>query len=224
MSPKAADPRIRTALIEAAARLLTEEGPEALTTRRLAAEVGTSTMAVYTYFDGMESLRREVRREGFARLAEYLEVIETTEDTVADVAAMGGAYLLNAVVNRHLYDQMFGAPPDTHDPEVGHGTLERLVDAVARAVTEGRFRGDPWELATQCWAMGHGIVTLHLAGLLTLPEAIQTFGAMGRNLFVGFGDQPAATERSIEAAHQRLQSLVEETLGKEALAGAEIPA
>jgi AcrR family transcriptional regulator len=213
VSPKTPDPRIRTALIEAAARLLTEDGPEALTTRRLAAEVGTSTMAVYTYFDGMDALRLEVRREGFARLAQFLEAIEATEDTVADVAALGGAYLLNAIVNRHLYDQMFGAPPDEHDPEVGHDTLERLVDAVALAVAAGRFQGDPWDLATQCWAMAHGIVTLHLAGLLTLPEAIQTFAAMGRNLFVGFGDDPGRTEGSIAAAHERIQATVESTLG-----------
>jgi AcrR family transcriptional regulator len=213
VSPKAPDPRIRTALIEAAARLLTEDGPDALTTRRLAAEVGTSTMAVYTYFDGMDALCLEVRREGFARLAGFLEAIETTDDTVADVGALGGAYLLNAIVNRHLYSQMFGAPPDEHDPDVGHDTLERLVDAVARAVSADRFKGDPWDLATQCWAMAHGIVTLHLAGLLTLPEAIQTFAAMGRNLFVGFGDEPAATERSIVTAHERIQTTAEATLG-----------
>jgi AcrR family transcriptional regulator len=219
VSPKTADPRVRTALIEAAARVLTEEGPDALTTRRLAAEVGTSTMAVYTYFDGMDALRVEVRREGFARLARFLEVVEGSDDTVADVAALGGAYLLNAVVNRHLYSQMFGTPPDEHDPEVGHDTLERLVDAVARAISTGRFKGDPWDLATQCWAMAHGIVTLHLAGLLTLPEAIQTFAAMGRNLFVGFGDDPSAAEKSIAAAHERLQATAEETL-----ASVEIPA
>ena len=41
--------------------------------RRIAGEVGTSTMAVYTYFAGMEELRREVAREGFRRLAAYLD-------------------------------------------------------------------------------------------------------------------------------------------------------
>jgi AcrR family transcriptional regulator len=67
--PKTADPSVRTALIEHAARITAEEGREALTLRRLAAGVGTSTMAVYTHFGGMDDLRRAVRREGFARLA-----------------------------------------------------------------------------------------------------------------------------------------------------------
>lgn len=209
MSPKAPDPRVRTALIETAARLLDEEGPESLTTRRLAAEVGTSTMAVYTYFRGMEDLRRGVREEGFARLARFLESVGVSDDTVGHVAALGGAYFFNAVSNPHLYRQMFGEPPDMHDPEVGHSTLETLVDAVARAVVEGRFAGDPYVLATQCWAMAHGIVTLHLAGLLTFEEAIDTFNEMGTNLFAGFGDDPAATQRSIAEARDRIAAATE---------------
>ena len=63
--PKTADPTVRVRLIEAAARILAEEGPGALTLRRVAAEVGTSTMAVYTHFGGMTELRRAVREQGF---------------------------------------------------------------------------------------------------------------------------------------------------------------
>src|SRR5438477_232205 len=49
------------ALIEAAARLIATEGASGLTLRRVAEEVGTSTMAVYTHFGGMPELRRAVR-------------------------------------------------------------------------------------------------------------------------------------------------------------------
>jgi len=66
VSPKIADPAVRTALLENAARLIATEGTTGLTLRRLAEETGTSTMAVYTHFGGMQSLRDEVRREGFA--------------------------------------------------------------------------------------------------------------------------------------------------------------
>ena len=69
VSPRPADPAIRAALIEAGARILAVDGPGALSTRRLATETGTSTMAVYTYFGSMDGLRRAIRAEGFARLA-----------------------------------------------------------------------------------------------------------------------------------------------------------
>ena len=44
--PRSADPEVGAALVEAAARILAEEGPAALTTRRVATEARTSTMAV----------------------------------------------------------------------------------------------------------------------------------------------------------------------------------
>ncbi|WP_238598152.1 TetR/AcrR family transcriptional regulator [Saccharothrix sp. ALI-22-I] len=49
VSPRRSDPRARTALIDIAARLLAAEGPQALSTRRIAADAGSSTMAVYTH-------------------------------------------------------------------------------------------------------------------------------------------------------------------------------
>ena len=202
--PKLPDPQIRAALIDSAARLLAD-GPQALTTRRLAESVGTSTMAVYTYFRGMEDLRRAVRKEGFDRLAGLLERLTASNDPVADVAASGGVYLYNAISNPHLYRFMFMEPFDVDD-DIGEATFETLVAGLERSIQAGRFdKADPYSLATQLWSMSHGIVTLHLAGLFTLEEAIDCLGDMGRNLFVGFGDDPLSTERSIRAARERLR-------------------
>lgn len=200
MSPRPPQPEIRTRLIDAAARLLAE-GPDALTTRRLATAVGTSTMAVYTYFRGMDELRFAVRQEGFDRLAGHLGAVTMSDDPVADVAALGGAYFFNALANPHLYRVMFMEHQIDDHEEVGEATFESLVAAVERAVQSGRFeKADTYALATQLWAMSHGIVTLHLAHLLTLEEAIECITDMGRNLFVGFGDDPARAARSIEQA------------------------
>lgn len=199
MTPKASDPRIRSALIDAAARLLAGGGPGALTTRALAAEVGTSTMAVYTYFKGMEELRAEVRKEGFDRLARWLAEVVPSDDPVADVAALGAAYTANALENPHLYRFMFVEPLLDQDPGVGVDTFERLVDDVARAVSAGRFRGDPRSLATQLWVTAHGTVTLHLAGLLTLDQVVESSTEMALNLFEAFGDDPERARRSMES-------------------------
>lgn len=202
--PKLPDPQIRSALIDSAALLLAD-GPQALTTRRLAESVGTSTMAVYTYFRGMDDLRRAVRKEGFDRLAGLLDRITPSHDPVADVAAAGGIYLFNALANPHLYRFMFMEPFDVND-DVGEATFESLVAGLERAIQAGRFdKADAYSLATQLWSMSHGIVTLHLAGLLTLEEAVDCLADMGRNLFVGFGDDPLFAERSIRAARERLR-------------------
>jgi AcrR family transcriptional regulator len=85
--------------VEAAARLLAHEGPHALTTRRLAAEVGTSTMAVYSRFGSMDEVRRAVRREGFARLVADLDAAPASDDPVADLVATDASYLANGLSN-----------------------------------------------------------------------------------------------------------------------------
>src|SRR5437764_1480840 len=88
---------LRPALIEAAARLIATEGAAALTLRRVADEVGTSTMAIYTHFGGMSELRRAVRQEGFARLAARAARVRETDDPVADLAVLGREYYEHAM-------------------------------------------------------------------------------------------------------------------------------
>lgn len=206
MSPKVADPETREALIEAAARLLAHDGPAALSTRRLATEVGVSTMALYTHFGGMDGLRREVRREGFGRLTSYFETVPETRDPVADLAALGWAYCFNAVTNPQLYRAVFlEAPADSEDEAVGRAAIQQPIDTVTRCIEAGRFDpADPESLATQLWAACHGMVTGLLAQLLTLNEMIEHFSAMGRNLFVGFGDAPEKAKHSIDRAQRRM--------------------
>ena len=55
-------------LIETARRLLEAGGPEAVQARKLAAEIGASTMAVYTHFGGMAELFEALIRDGFMAL------------------------------------------------------------------------------------------------------------------------------------------------------------
>ncbi len=205
VSPKAADPKIRSALIDTAARLLAQHEP--LTIRRLAADVGTSTMAVYTHFGGMQDLLRQVRREGFARLASHMTVVEQTRDPVADTTSLGWAYCVNALANPNLYRAMFlEAPLDPEDAELGTATFLPVVDAVERCMAAGRFEpGDAASVALQLWTMTHGMVTVVLAALLSAEEMSQHLTAMTSNLYVGLGDSRRAVHRSIAKARQRMQ-------------------
>ena len=207
MSPKVADPKVRASLIETAAALLAREGPTSLSTRRLAAELGTSTMAVYTHFGGMDGLHRAVREEGFARLTGYFDSVTASRDPVADLAALGWAYCFNAVANPQLYRAVFLEPPiDSADQAVGAAAVQQPIDTVARCIDAGRFApADPESLALQTWTAAHGMITAVLARLLTIEDVIEHFSAMGVNLFVGFGDDRRRAERSIERA-QRLMS------------------
>ena len=192
----------RSALIEASARLIATEGPSAFTLRRVAAEVGTSTMAIYTHFGGMPELRRAVRHEGYARLRAAGARIEKTDDPVYEVAMLGRVYIETAIQNPHLYRAMFMEQPlDEADAEIGSDTRERLTRAMARCVEAGRFSpAEPALLANEFWAFGHGVTALLLMHLLSPEEARRAVVDGGLRLFIGFGDDPDAAGASVARA------------------------
>lgn len=208
MSPKVAEPAVRAALVDAAARLLADEGPSALTTRRVAAGVGVSTMAVYTHFGGKEDLIRAVVWEGFERLAAHLQTVKRTRDPVADLLRLGIAYRRHAITAPHLYVVMFGGhsiadySPTAEDRAHGLSTFTQLVAAVQRGMDAARFTaGDATAAAVRVWAMVHGAVTLELADFLdTLAEPEELFRAIGLAAAVSLGDDPEAARRSLKRA------------------------
>ncbi|MFD8594411.1 TetR/AcrR family transcriptional regulator [Kitasatospora sp. NPDC059646] len=211
MSPRKVDPNLGAQLIEAAAKLLSEEGPAALSTRKLAATVGTSTMAVYTHFGGMDDLVRAMVREGFTLLNRRLEAVEETDDPVADVVALGWAYRANAREHRHLYNVMFGGSSlsgfSLTDADRQHGryTLDALVRAVKRCVAAERFLpSEPELVAHQLWIALHGLVTLDLGGYLVEPlTADVCFEAQVCGMILGAGDAPARARESVARAARR---------------------
>ena len=188
--------------------MLAESGPEGLSTRQLAREVGVSTTALYTYFGGMDDLVRAMVHEGFARLNSVLTATETCQDPVADVVRLGRIYRENALRNRHLYAVMFGGSElagfSLTDDDRGHGlyTLDLLVTAVRRCIEAGRFRaGDAVLIAHQLWMSIHGIVTLEIGGYLFEPYGADAcFDAQVCTLLVGSGDERERARESIAYA------------------------
>ena len=205
VSPRPAQPDIRRALIEAAATILAESGPDGLSTRQLAREVGVSTTALYTYFGGMDDLVRAMVHEGFARLNNALTASAASDDPVADVVRLGRIYRENALRHRHLYAVMFGGSAlagfSLTDEDRGHGlyTLDLLVNAVERCVLAGRFRSrDTTLVAHELWMSIHGIVTLEIGGYLFQPyDADACFDAQVCTLLVGSGDDLDRARESI---------------------------
>lgn len=195
-------------MIEISAGLLAQEGPESLSSRRIARELGTSTMAVYTYFGSMRGLVREMVHEGFGRLAKAFDRIEWSDDPVADLALIGRVYRETAKANAHLYSVMFGDRPlggfelSEEDRQYGRFNLIRVSECAARCVSEGRFRTEDVELlAHHMWLATHGLVTLELGGYLIEPcDADRCFESQTVALMVGAGDDLAAAQKSVRAS------------------------
>ncbi len=98
----------REQLVEGGIRILERDGISALSARKLAAETGTSTMAVYTHFGGMTDVIDAIASEAFARFTRALTEVEQTDDPVADFFVMGVRYREFALANPQRYQLMFG--------------------------------------------------------------------------------------------------------------------
>ena len=205
MTERRADPAVRVRLLEGAARLLAEEGPSALTLRRVATEADTSTMAVYTHFGSMPDLADAVVAEGFARLAALLAEVPRTDDAITDLAGLGRAYLINARQNPHLYAVMFGTaslgryrPRTTEERKRGRSTFDEMVAAAGRAVAQGRMRpAEPFAIASQLWTAMHGYVMLDVGGYFGPDGVEQVLVPMLVSLLSGLGADPDAALTSI---------------------------
>ncbi len=211
MTERRADPAVRVRLLEGAARLLAEEGPSALTLRRVATEADTSTMSVYTHFGSMPDLADAVVAEGFARLAALLAEVPRTDDAITDLAGLGRAYLVNARQNPHLYAVMFGTAslgtyrPQTDDErERGRYTFDEVVETAARAVEQGRLRpAEPLAIASQLWTALHGYVMLDVGGYFGEDGVRHVLVPMFVSLLSGLGADPDAAFVSITTLGRR---------------------
>jgi AcrR family transcriptional regulator len=202
-APDTAD--VRSRLVAAAAKLLAEGGPDGVSVRRVASEIGTSTMAVYTHFGGKPELLRAVSVEGFRNLARRLAEVEPTDDPVADIGAMARAYRRNALDDPHLFAAMFGRNVAevmaTDDERIeALATFITLVDTVQRAIDAGRFTAaaPADEVALELWSGIHGLCCIELgAGLADPGQAPRTLARLGRRMAIGLGDEPDRASASI---------------------------
>jgi AcrR family transcriptional regulator len=167
---------LRRAVLDEASRLLTAEGPQALTMRRVAGAVGCSTTVLYTMFGAKEGLADALYREGFERLRRRLEAVPGDGRPLARLGALAHAYRQNALAERSYYGVMFqqaipGYRPSATSLAAGRASLEVLTEAV-RACMAARVMepGDPQAVAEVLWAAVHGAVSLELAGHFPDPE------------------------------------------------------
>ncbi len=174
--PRTHDEQLRIRLVDEAGRLLSAEGPAALTTRRLADRAATSSSAVYSLFGDKGGLIRAMFSVGFQRLVERFDAVHASSDPVADLLQLGWAFRANALANPHLYDLMFSCPfpeftpGDAEIPEA-LGTFQVLVDCVQRCLDDGVFASrDPFDVALLLFGLVDGLAGLELRDWLGSPE------------------------------------------------------
>lgn len=208
---------IRQRLVDAGVAILERDGLAALSVRKLAAEVGTSTMAVYTHFGSMTGVVDALAGEMFARFGAALADVPHTDDPVADFFSMGAAYRRFAMTHPQHYHLMFGtsvpASLSSHRTDLtvtGHASsydasFQTLCAAVRRMYEAGRIRDDDAAaVAGRIWSICHGAVTLEMAGFFGQEGhgLSEILGPLTVDVLVGMGDTRERAGASLAAARE----------------------
>ncbi len=183
----------RERLCGAAERLFAEHGPDGVTMRQLASELGVSPMTPYRYFSDKDAILAAVRAGAFNRFSEALERAFGSEtDPLARTVAIAQAYVDFALAEPAAYKLMFGLmqPHQENYPELveagvrARRTMTAHVDALIAA---GLMEGDADMIGHMFWAALHGTLVLQFARALDSgidPDDLrrQMLTALGRGL------------------------------------------
>lgn len=104
---KTHDEALRLRLLHRAAATVFDRGTAALSLRTLAADVKTSTTAVYSLFGNKAGLLRNLYEEAARLFVARLAAIRPTDDPAGDVIRLGLVYREYAIANPHLYAILF---------------------------------------------------------------------------------------------------------------------
>lgn len=168
--------RFRDRLCDVAERLFAEHGPEAVTIRQLAAELGVSPMTPYRYFKDKDAILAAVRTRAFDRHADALEEARAGAggEAVARANAISAAYVRFALDHPEAYKLMFDVNQPTAEDypdfvRAGARSKATMTAHLLDLKAAGIFDGDPDYVGHLYWAALHGPIMLQLSGLLAPP-------------------------------------------------------
>ncbi len=160
---------LRTALIEAAAAMISEGGAASVTMRAIGGRLGVSRAAPYRHFPDKTALLVAVAVEGFKRLNRRLGAGDTgvpPQSSVERLRRMGEEYVRFALEHPAHYRLMYGkeALARQDQPELREAAgalLENLVQVIRVHQQQGEIeRGDPRAQAYVAWSAVHGLASL----------------------------------------------------------------
>jgi AcrR family transcriptional regulator len=157
---------VRSVIVEAATRLLRDEGARAVTTRAVAQAAGVQAPTIYRLFGDKDGLIDAVAEHAMATYVAAKAAVGTDADPVADLRSGWRMQVDFALVNPELY-ALLSAPGRGDDSPATAAGLEVLRARVRRLAAAGLLRVDEERALAMIRAAGTG--TIHV--LLDTPVA-----------------------------------------------------
>jgi AcrR family transcriptional regulator len=155
----------RASIVEVAARLLREQGPQAVTIRAVAQAAGLQAPTIYRFFEDKDALLDAVAEHVFATYVERKSVAHDG-DPVADLRAGWAVHIDFGLANPAVFGLLTDPQRRGHSPAAAAGVdvLRRRVRRVAEA---GRLRVEEQRAVELVHSAGTGVL---LTLLSVAPE------------------------------------------------------
>ncbi len=161
-----------------ALKILEQDGPDAVSMRRIARALQITPMAIYHHFRNREALMQSIVDREFAKFLEAMAHIPRGASHAARLRHSLDAYIQYSFDRPRIFDYVFSEPRPSarrypkNFRERASPTLNQLADAVSEAMEAGYLRrADTWEVALELWAHAHGYIALYRAGRFELSRS-----------------------------------------------------
>jgi AcrR family transcriptional regulator len=175
--PREHDQATAEALLAAAEHIAEQDGVDAVSVRRVASHIGTTTRAVYSLFGSKDGLVAALGAHSFDLLGSALDALPATDNPGADLVE-AGAVVFRSFACSHPSLFRIAVQRTTIQPELAarfrpaaDAALARLEQRIGRLDYAGLLGGrSTHEAACQFHALCEGLAALELRGVF-VPES-----------------------------------------------------
>lgn len=160
----------RDEIIDAAYALMEEQGVEAVVAREVGKRLGTTTGPIFTFFSGMDELKREVYLRGVKQVCDY---IEGALEYVPSFKEFGLRWIRYAKEHPNVYHMVFVLYGPKYETEgLLSGDFLQALEPMKREVAEtfGLDYDQATDIIEKMGVYSQGIASFITANDLDFPE------------------------------------------------------
>ena len=161
---------VRSLILDAAWKLILEEGYASLSIRKVADAIEYSVPVIYSHFDSKDAILKEFVKRGYGQLVEQLlHVKESQSEPSRQLEVMSLAYWDFARNNKEYYQVMFGLGIPSCEavrqvPEI-QAFGELIQSVIRQAIAASRHPEANFFLKFHTyWSILHGIISIQMNG------------------------------------------------------------
>ncbi len=159
---------VRASILEAARKVVLEEGWQALSIRKIAEAIDYSVPVIYDHFINKEAILLEFVKQGFGLLNTKLErAKDSVDDSEMQVRAIGNAYMKFATDHKEYYRLMFGLGIPSCEAVKEIPELKSFVQIVMEPISELIQQNKHKKMEERVkfksfWSSLHGLISIDI--------------------------------------------------------------